>query len=1422
MAKINLRAYNREIEILTDQHQFDQAIAHSLHILKTFPKHLQTYRLLGKAYLESQRYGDASDIFQRVLSAIPDDFVSHVGMSIIREDESNLDEAIWHMERAFEVQPANNAIQGELRRLYGRRDGLEPPKVRLTRGALARMYLKGELYPQAISELRAALAENPDRQDLQTLLAQAYYLSGQKVEAANVCSNIHTKMPFSLEANRILANILAGTERSAEGETYRQRMYVLDPYLAQISQAAPVVEKVSDDAVFLEKLVYVPGQSAAGTVSQPDWAASLGVKIDQPQTDEEKLPDWLMDRADFKSPIIEDTIPDSLQQHEEETLSSELPEAEINAEEAIPDWMKSAGWKPASAEAEEQPADLALDDFPNIPEEAAPGDIPEWLKEIAHPDQLDDQVASAADLDADAPPAWIDETIPAPSEDMPDWLSSQTAVEVEGISLPEWSETPEEIPLDAAQINKSADTPEMPDWLEEPAPEESLSEDVSASLAAEIPELEGEIIPVQADEIPSVQANVDDDAAFAWLESLAAKQGAEEALILSPEERRETPPDWVLKAAEQEEIRSDLTDAITSPEASIWEQPTAELEVEETVEAETPDWLSTPASDEWQPIEPLEPDLPLMEITPLESRLFEAEGVSEPAEMEDLSMPSDETLDLPIEPATDLPEWLKDLEAQSAAEPLIQDTGFQPEGQISGGEAASLPDWLKELAPEGSSDDSSDAFVASGQFEPQLSAQPADVPDWLKELDDTSASTPEPLTFETPVGEIQASAAEPAALPDWLKDLGTTTPVEPGAPLEELFETGEPIKAEISPDLPAWLTKTQEEITPETGFSMLFGPQILAAASNAIPQPGEEPPVEIGDTKPTRVRALQDQTTAPQEVIETTVPESLSVVDAEEAVPADEIPDWLRGISEEATSAAALGVAAAQGEALTPEVSEPAAWIDEKAALEASVEQLPDWLRDLGEPETPAFAVEATQSPEEAASQLEISEDTGEVQQTLSELELAEGAVDLPVEDKQPVEDLPAEELPLEELPAAELPTEDLLIAELPAALESVTEEVISTPEVEIPDISEEVSPSITEPAVLPVDDDAAFAWLESLAARQGAEEALLLKPEDRLDAPPDWVVQAAEQAELASASELVTPTQLEGEVAQVEQDLVAEEPLAEIPADTSLPEVEVLEPEAELQPFTPEVEETPITTVEAPVPAEAEASWLFTEEETALEAPKPEAEPVTAEVMPELPSWLADVEERQETADISQWQPPSELEEQQPARIEPAEIVYPLLDLNQAGLVELERLPGIGYIRAQAILEYRNAHGAFDNLQDLLMVEGLDPETVALLSTRLVVNRLEPEPEEQYHGIQDDQQMLLIQARNAFIHGDREKAIQHYQEIIKSKQMLPDVIRDLNEALYRYPVDIAFWQALGDAHVRAGNLQEALDAYTKAEELLR
>lgn len=58
-----------------------------------------------------------------------------------------------------------------------------------------------------------------------------------------------------------------------------------------------------------------------------------------------------------------------------------------------------------------------------------------------------------------------------------------------------------------------------------------------------------------------------------------------------------------------------------------------------------------------------------------------------------------------------------------------------------------------------------------------------------------------------------------------------------------------------------------------------------------------------------------------------------------------------------------------------------------------------------------------------------------------------------------------------------------------------------------------------------------------------------------------------------------------------------------------------------------------------------------------------------------------------------------------------PADVdaVYPdRIDLNHADESALQTLPGIGSTRARAIVSYRESHGGFRNLSQLLHVKGI------------------------------------------------------------------------------------------------------------------
>ena len=62
-------------------------------------------------------------------------------------------------------------------------------------------------------------------------------------------------------------------------------------------------------------------------------------------------------------------------------------------------------------------------------------------------------------------------------------------------------------------------------------------------------------------------------------------------------------------------------------------------------------------------------------------------------------------------------------------------------------------------------------------------------------------------------------------------------------------------------------------------------------------------------------------------------------------------------------------------------------------------------------------------------------------------------------------------------------------------------------------------------------------------------------------------------------------------------------------------------------------------------------------------------------------------------------------------------------LDLNKATNGELAQLPGIGEELARRIVEYREANGPFENVEELMEVSGIGEGKFAGLEGRITVN---------------------------------------------------------------------------------------------------
>ncbi len=780
MAKVSLRIYDREIEGLIEHGQLDEAIAHCQHILKTFPKHLETYRLLGKAYLEAKRYTAAIDLFQRILMAVPDDFVSHVGMSIIRDDENKLDEAIWHMERAFEVQPSNAAIQGELQRLFGRRDGIEPPKIRMTRGALAHMYMQGELYSQAISEINAVLKQDPQRTDMQVLLAMAYFRAGQKPDASELCGQLLKRSPYCFDANRIMVEVLPGSQRAESVQEFRQRVNELDPYAAFVQDSVFRSGEVSDAAVNLERLEYIGQSVEAGA----DWSSSLGIGLGTgtaaalASSVSEPEPEWLKSGG----------VPAP-------SMPAPAPVAEEPAEESIPDFLRQAGWGESTGAFQENAISL---DEPQSADASAisQADLPDWIKAM-QPGEAENQIPLQTTPAAPTAPehlgdsGWLRglggdqplETKPADEEsaslsDAPDWLrglagdqplETKTAdQESTPISnAPDWLRGLGEQAATMGPVTTGSESEEEPpDWLNPKSP---------AQPAAQLPEF----TPADFDAPPPTDTPAgpdpaaylgglgtsaqEQDDAMAWLEGLASKHGAKpEELVTDPNARTDSAPEWVDKAREIGEppaAPASVKVPAQSPEdeTGLWLKGLREQEAEPKVS----DWLST-LDEQTQP----DAGVPTRKTASL------AEPGEEP-------------------PAASMPDWLSGLDSN-------------PEPQSAA--AAAAPDWLSGLQQ-----DEKGTPQATPEEQTSRQSMPAsDLPDWLSGLDkETPVAAPSNELPGWLADEARAdqSLAEPTKPTDWkpIEDKGS-----PAAP------ESWPQEADLHPE-PAQPEKQQSVSMPPEG-----------------------------------------------------------------------------------------------------------------------------------------------------------------------------------------------------------------------------------------------------------------------------------------------------------------------------------------------------------------------------------------------------------------------------------------------------------------------------------------------------------------------------------------------------------------------------------------------------------------------------
>ena len=1092
MTTVTLHEYLKKIDSLIDENRLDEAIAHCHYILEKYPRFIPAYRLMGKAYVEKYYFDEAADLFQRVLSAEPNDLISHIALFEVYKEKKRPEQALWHLERAFEIDPYNEALREELRQLYVEKYDDLPYRLPLTPGAAAHLYLKGEMYQQAVQLLQPALAAEPDRVDLEVMLAEALWQGrdDQRIDAEEVCLNILEKLPDCIAANAILSTIWLRTGRMNESQKYLARIKSLT-----CLDSASLDEETAVGRAFLTD----------GAPELPDEITLPLLEI-EPEAAPQAKPsaDWVSEVTfDAAAPPAEQDAPDVVLEGESGMHSY--------------DWMIDLEEEPASPE-DELAADMADEDTDwfagaaqDVAEEVAgeSGVLPDGVLGAMAFSLLDSDTTSLGEDEAEKsePPEtdWFLEETAAPREDMPAWLAEET-------------NDLEQMAQAAAQ--KGADEP--PDWLDDTAADNLPPIQMTQSEADEWvfagdspddlppPDTETEIMGQVKPEAES-----DDD----WLSELAGSQEPDEDIFSAaaetpqPDATEEDDEAWLAALGlDEPETTTPETETAASGEEDWLSQfdtleTTADLPDTATVED---DWLAA-LEDADEDAAPLELDsnwlTPPGEEPPTLSDkvtaaaaakgltgLFDpddaaeteaATGATEEDTEEDLedwlSALADEgietgDLDLPGEAETAVEEellpdeaetddWLSVLSGEELAEtpaesetdsPAAIEIGELTPEELAGTDYDEIPDWLMTgpLPPDGAETTPDD--LSSGEADAALSmdaltaatGETEEFPDWLEDLPD------QPEDEEDVYADL---GVDSDILPGWM--VAEETDTEQTIAAEAEAETEKPQEAELSgllasldtaadgaaeaEELPDWLQETPQTETEEAALP----------EEDWLTEPAGSPSTETG----TERESDEDAGAAGQSLAAGLAALDITGDESQPGEPAPEEMQWLDQLAEEEDVLSGLELSGADG-----------------------LDWLAEPLEEPGEAETILPALEAEPPPAEAEIDIGQDREAADVDDALSWLE------DLAAQQETPVEELPsiAQDALADDLAESETTTPAVDAEIAPAGMDWLDKLAGESGE---PAVTEE--DTFTE---MEAELDDAMSWLDEIAADQpapGAEE---------------------------------------------------------------------------------------------------------------------------------------------------------------------------------------------------------------------------------------------------------------------------------------------------------------------------------------------
>jgi tetratricopeptide (TPR) repeat protein len=234
--------------------RIEVALANCQTILASFPESLEAQRLLGEIYLAQGRLEDALHAFDWVLTNDPENVIAYCNRAMVSERISDVDTALDCYQQAYELSRGDGQIRQEFTQLSTR---VGQQGFVFSRAGLARLYIRGELLPQAIQEWEAVLTVTPERLDARTGLLETYWRNGTFDRVEELATRILQEVPNCLKALLLLAHVTAPKDM-AHAQTLLRQAEALDPDLVMAQELFADMFAHYPDDPFLKLLKKAP------------------------------------------------------------------------------------------------------------------------------------------------------------------------------------------------------------------------------------------------------------------------------------------------------------------------------------------------------------------------------------------------------------------------------------------------------------------------------------------------------------------------------------------------------------------------------------------------------------------------------------------------------------------------------------------------------------------------------------------------------------------------------------------------------------------------------------------------------------------------------------------------------------------------------------------------------------------------------------------------------------------------------------------------------------------------------------------------------------------------------------------------------------------------------------------------------------